>query len=137
TLCGKRPYEDIDIQFTGLRPGEKMYEELFNTGESLTRTAHPRIRAAVSTPVDKDEIDLQVQKIADLIRQYDRAGLMQAFFDLVPGHRADKEAADALRRQQDISDPKVDRSAVAADKNGRRASPDAGKGGSIGVRGGM
>ncbi len=42
-LSGLRPFEDIEIVFTGLRPGEKLFEELEKTDEHLERTRHPKI----------------------------------------------------------------------------------------------
>lgn len=45
-LAGLVPDKDIPIQYTGLRPGEKMYEELFTEGETLRPSTHPRIRLA-------------------------------------------------------------------------------------------
>jgi O-antigen biosynthesis protein WbqV len=42
-LAGLKPYTDIKIEFTGLRPGEKMFEELFHFSESHTKTAHESI----------------------------------------------------------------------------------------------
>lgn len=42
-LTGYTPYEDIDIKFTGLRPGEKLYEELLLDGEGITKTKHRKI----------------------------------------------------------------------------------------------
>src|SRR5690554_1793060 len=42
-LCGLRPYEDIPIEITGLREGEKLYEELLNDGETTLPTFHPKI----------------------------------------------------------------------------------------------
>jgi FlaA1/EpsC-like NDP-sugar epimerase len=49
-LSGLRPGEDIEIRYIGLRPGEKLYEELWHNGERLEKTRHPKIRALVSTP---------------------------------------------------------------------------------------
>jgi FlaA1/EpsC-like NDP-sugar epimerase len=42
-LSGLIPYEDIDIVFTGVRQGEKLFEELEMTGEDLEKTGHPKI----------------------------------------------------------------------------------------------
>jgi len=49
SLHGYRPGIDIDIAFIGLRPGEKLYEELFNTEEIIEKTRHAKINRAVST----------------------------------------------------------------------------------------
>ncbi len=50
-LSGLRPNEDIQIEFIGLRPGEKLFEELSYRGENLTTTPHPKIMRFVSQPV--------------------------------------------------------------------------------------
>jgi FlaA1/EpsC-like NDP-sugar epimerase len=51
TLSGLTAHEDIEIVFTGLRPGEKLYEELSHGGETVTPTAHPKIARMVSPPL--------------------------------------------------------------------------------------
>lgn len=51
TLSGLVPHKDIEIQVTGLRPGEKLYEELSHGGESVSATAHPKIARLLSTPI--------------------------------------------------------------------------------------
>lgn len=48
SLYGYRPGVDIKVVFTGLRPGEKLDEKLFNTNEVIMRTAHPRVKVARS-----------------------------------------------------------------------------------------
>jgi FlaA1/EpsC-like NDP-sugar epimerase len=82
-----QPYEDIDITFTGLRPGEKMYEELFNKAETLLPTSHPRIESAQSQPVDKAFMEAQIEEIKSIIMQKDVEALHNKFVDLVPGYR--------------------------------------------------
>lgn len=54
-LSGLRPDEDIEIVFTGIRPGEKLHEELVAPGEQMEPTAHPRIRVIrnQTLPVDQ------------------------------------------------------------------------------------
>lgn len=52
-LSGYKPYEDIDIEFSGLRPGEKLYEELLMIEEGLQDTANKQIH--IGKPIDMDE----------------------------------------------------------------------------------
>jgi FlaA1/EpsC-like NDP-sugar epimerase len=87
SLSGKRPYLDVDIKFTGLRPGEKMYEELFNRGEEELPTAHPQIRVARSEPVDMRFMEEQLDHIRRLVAEREEAALIAKFKELVPQYR--------------------------------------------------
>ena len=49
-LSGLKPDEDIEIRFVGLRPGEKLFEEISSDGEHMQRTDHPKIMRFVSPP---------------------------------------------------------------------------------------
>jgi len=55
-LTGLEPGHDIEIKFTGLRPGEKLYEELFHESEALQPTSHPKILLSGSREVDWQQI---------------------------------------------------------------------------------
>jgi FlaA1/EpsC-like NDP-sugar epimerase len=55
-LAGLKPQEDIEIRYTGLRPGEKLYEEVLNVLETTTETYHPKIKIAKVRPVKHDVI---------------------------------------------------------------------------------
>lgn len=87
TLSGKRPHEDIEIHFTGLRAGEKMYEELFDTTEAHIPTSHDRIHAALCTSVNPEEMIASIKAIRALITENDVEALIQSFKKLVPGYR--------------------------------------------------
>jgi FlaA1/EpsC-like NDP-sugar epimerase len=60
-LSGLRPERDIKIEFTGLRPGEKLYEELFSDRENFAVTRHERIFVAPDTAFDEVEIGQELE----------------------------------------------------------------------------
>lgn len=55
-LSGLRPDEDIEIEYVGLRPGEKLFEELSYKGENIDQTTHPKIMRFVSEPLPLKEV---------------------------------------------------------------------------------
>ncbi|MCD6419500.1 MAG: polysaccharide biosynthesis protein [Synergistetes bacterium] len=67
-LHGLEPYKDIDIVFTGLRPGEKMYEELLTAEEGTMKTGHGRIfKANISKIYTLDDVDKMVKEFKDAV----------------------------------------------------------------------
>ena len=62
-LSGLEPDKDIKIVFTGLRPGEKMYEELFRAKDIRKDTGHPDIFAAVSEEADTELVRNQISQL--------------------------------------------------------------------------
>jgi FlaA1/EpsC-like NDP-sugar epimerase len=55
-LSGLKPEEDIEIEFTGLRPGEKLFEELNHSDENAVATSHPKIRRLVTQPLPLERV---------------------------------------------------------------------------------
>ncbi|MBN1105235.1 MAG: polysaccharide biosynthesis protein [Deltaproteobacteria bacterium] len=86
TLSGKRPHKDIEIRFTGLRPGEKMFEELLNRGEEHAETTHPQILVALSGSAERAFMERQIAEIRQRVLAHDEKGLMERLMDLVPGY---------------------------------------------------
>ena len=62
-LSGFKPHEDIEIRFTGLRPGEKMHEELLAAGEGVEPTGHPRIFVVRRDGADRDDLQARIDDV--------------------------------------------------------------------------
>lgn len=62
-LSGHDPEKDIKIEVVGIRPGEKLHEELFNAEEEVGKTSHPKIRLARRKPVEKPALDVVLEDL--------------------------------------------------------------------------
>jgi FlaA1/EpsC-like NDP-sugar epimerase len=85
-LSGKKPGEDIEIVCTGLRPGEKLYEELFHPEEQLTDTVHNKILLANSRRINWDFLLAKFAELESASKDYDETHLSKLIMDLVPEH---------------------------------------------------
>jgi len=83
-LSGFRPGEDIDITFTGLRPGEKLFEELSITGENMLPTRHPKIGIWKNIPVDRERIQSAIEELVTVAQTQDHARIVERIKRLVP-----------------------------------------------------
>jgi FlaA1/EpsC-like NDP-sugar epimerase len=95
-LAGYEPETDIAIEFTGVRPGEKLNEELFGTDERTRPTAAKRIlRAVRDVPLDPDWVMSTLDSMEQLVLAGDEANLSERVVDLVTA-RGGGEAAVVL-----------------------------------------
>lgn len=83
-LAGKVPDEDIKIEITGLRPGEKLYEELFHGQEPPVGTDMDGILIARPRATDLDTIAARLDALADACRRQDESAARAIVSDLVP-----------------------------------------------------
>jgi FlaA1/EpsC-like NDP-sugar epimerase len=87
-LAGYQPEEDVAIEITGPRPGEKIHEELFNVDERSEPTEASRIvRAAREKPLDPDWVERTVADLERLVVAGDETGLAQRVVELVAERR--------------------------------------------------
>jgi FlaA1/EpsC-like NDP-sugar epimerase len=83
-LSGLVPGKDIEIAYTGLRGGEKLYEELFEGGEEVVTTAHAKINRAIGAPLPIGDLDQWAKELPARILAGDEEDLLQDLKRLVP-----------------------------------------------------
>jgi FlaA1/EpsC-like NDP-sugar epimerase len=83
-LSGLTPYEDIDIQFTGVRDGEKLFEELEITGENLLKTRNPKIFIGKIAKYSRTQVDEIVTAFKTAVAANDEASIRRAFNQFLP-----------------------------------------------------
>ncbi len=97
-LSGLDPEKDIKIVFTGLRPGEKMFEELFRDGDVRMDTGHPDIFAARSEEADLAVVRDDLARLRELCALGDSAPLLAKLWELVPSYRHQEGESAALAK---------------------------------------
>jgi FlaA1/EpsC-like NDP-sugar epimerase len=86
-LAGLRPYEDIEIRYTGLRAGEKLYEELFYNSEELVKTPHASIMLAQADVQAFDVLTQKLDALKVLCHQHAREMALVSLRELVPDYQ--------------------------------------------------
>ena len=83
-LSGFRPGQDIEVVFTGTRPGEKLFEELHIQGENMQRTRHPKIGIWRNIPLDRAQLRIGIGQVIEQAQHQDHAAIAEAIKNLVP-----------------------------------------------------
>ena len=94
-LAGFVPGRDVEIKVTGLRPGEKLHEELLAEGETVRGTSHPQVRVATAPPPDADTVSRGLAALAAAVESGDAGAALKALARLVPEYAP---ANDEVRR---------------------------------------
>ncbi|HLK48476.1 MAG TPA: nucleoside-diphosphate sugar epimerase/dehydratase [Bryobacteraceae bacterium] len=94
-LAGLVPYEDIDIQFTGLRPGEKLFEEITTEGENVVPTFHEKIKIFEEAPLPWEVVDHWLNRLKVLVAARQEAAAIAHLAQLVPEYRQSRSGAEA------------------------------------------
>jgi FlaA1/EpsC-like NDP-sugar epimerase len=99
TLSGLRLDRDIEIKFTGLRPGEKLYEELLNNNENTLPTHHPKIlKATLNTP-SYSFMEIQASDLERILHEGDNNDLVAKIKDVIPEYKSNNSIFEKLDKQ--------------------------------------
>ena len=101
-LSGLRPEEDISIEFTGIRPGEKLYEELSCRLENTVPTKHDKIRVFVGNGLPEEDLRSWLGSLREICEARDMGRLVVALKELVPDYSA---SIDLLKRIKGTEEP--------------------------------
>ncbi len=92
-LSGMQPEKDIEIEITGLRPGEKLHEEIFHAGEPLLPTSHPSLMLAAPRTVNQQLLRRSLDDLAVQAAEGRRAEAIASIMRLVPEYRPSESLA--------------------------------------------
>jgi FlaA1/EpsC-like NDP-sugar epimerase len=84
SLSSFKPGKEIEIRYIGLRPGEKLHEELITEGEGVMATEHEKILALRGNSCDHKELDAQIDELLTIARTYDANAIKRKLQEIVP-----------------------------------------------------
>jgi FlaA1/EpsC-like NDP-sugar epimerase len=95
----KNPHGDISIEFSGLRPGEKLYEELL-IGDNVESTQHPMIMRANEDYLPWETLKEKLTELLDAVSDDDYSRVRQLLRETVSGYSPDGEIVDWIYQQR-------------------------------------
>jgi FlaA1/EpsC-like NDP-sugar epimerase len=85
-LSGLEPFKDIEIKYVGLRPGEKLFEELFSEDEPMIPTHNTKISIAQVADNDFETINTKIDRILGSLNKMSEMGVIEEMMEIVPGY---------------------------------------------------
>lgn len=95
-LSGLVPGKDIQLKFTGLRPGEKLYEELLNVEENTIPTHHPLILTAKVREFNLDEVRQDIEQLTTLVATRTNVDIIRKMKEMVPEFKSRNSVYEEL-----------------------------------------
>jgi FlaA1/EpsC-like NDP-sugar epimerase len=86
-LSGFEPEVDIKIEYIGLRPGEKLYEELITEGEGIVSTSHDKILALRGQEFNQELMNGKIDELMALSKNQDTKNIKRKLKEIVPEYR--------------------------------------------------
>ena len=104
-LAGLEVGKDIEIKFTGIRPGEKLYEELLTASEGITATKNKKIFIAKPEEVNEEELMLQVEKLKEAALRANPRDVIEAYKVIVPTFSPNRDMIYNEKRNKHSIEP--------------------------------
>jgi len=101
TLAGREPDTEIEIKFTGLREGEKLYEELITEGEGIVNTNHEKIMVLQGDGKSCVDLFEGMAMLKQKTQSYDGKGIKKVLHDLIPEYTPDNQT-ESIRNRSSI-----------------------------------
>jgi len=95
TLSGFRPDEDIEMVFTGPRPGEKLFEELSIKGEDMQETRHSKIGIWKNIPMDREKLRRHITQLVELAQASEHDTIVAKIKEIVPEYRGNNSQTNS------------------------------------------
>ena len=80
--------KNVEIKFTGLRPGEKLYEEVLNELEGTKPTFHEKIRIAEVRVYDYEKVNKDIEELIEISKKYDDMATVKKMKEIVPEYKS-------------------------------------------------
>ena len=106
-LSGLEPFRDIDIIETGLRPGEKLYEELLVKSETLRKTDNDLIFIEKDEPISMEDLQERLEILREAIRSNDDETVRAAMHRVVPTYKTPEEVNCKAAQAAEMQNAKV------------------------------
>ena len=91
--------KNIEIKYTGLRPGEKLYEEVLNEQEDTKPTFHEKIRIAEVREYDYDQVSKDIDELVEISKHYDDMETVRKMKDIVPEYKSNNSIYEELDKE--------------------------------------
>ena len=88
--------KNVEIKYTGLREGEKLYEEVLNELEGTKPTFHEKIRIASVREYDYDKVNQDIEELVDICKHYDNMTTVKKMKDIVPEYKSNNSEYEVL-----------------------------------------
>ena len=93
--------KNVEIKYTGLREGEKLYEEVLNELEGTKPTFHEKIRIAEVREYDFDQVSKDIDELVDIAKQYENMAIVKKMKEMVPEYKSNNSVYEALDKKEE------------------------------------